>query len=91
MTKAIRPDSQKYRARQNVFLELGLVLSSLGRSRVAILNKQSVALPSDIAGLIYIPFQERVDEVKAALFKELQAAGTSPRLCLVRIKCIARP
>lgn len=59
-------------------LELGMVLASLGRQRVAILYKQSVELPSDINGLIYIPFQEKVDEVKAQLFKELQAAGYNP-------------
>jgi len=76
--KAGLPEEIKYRARQNVVLELGMVLARLGRPRVAILHKQSVELPSDIAGLIYIPFQERVDEVKSALFKELQNAGYKP-------------
>lgn len=71
-------EKKKYRARQNVVLELGMVLASLGRQRVAILYKQSVELPSDISGLIYVPFQEKVDEVKAQLFKELQAAGYTP-------------
>lgn len=77
--RAGQPEEIKYRARQNVVLELGMVLSRLGRPRVAILHKQSVELPSDIAGLIYIPFQERVDEVKTALFKELENAGYKPR------------
>ena len=77
--KAGREEEIKYRSRQNVVLELGMVLARLGRPRVAILHKQSVELPSDIAGLIYIPFQERVDEVKTALFKELQNAGYKPR------------
>lgn len=77
--KAGRAEEIKYRARQNVVLELGMVLSRLGRPRVAILHKQSVELPSDIAGLIYIPFQERVDEVKTGLFKELQNAGYKPK------------
>ena len=77
--KAGVQEETKYRARQNVVLELGMVLARLGRPRVAILHKQSVDLPSDIAGLIYIPFQERVDEVKTALFKELQSAGYKPR------------
>lgn len=76
--RAAHPEENKYRARQNVVLELGMVLARLGRPRVAILHKQSVELPSDIAGLIYIAFQERVDEVKAALFKELQSAGYNP-------------
>lgn len=72
-------DQKKYRARQNVILELGMVLSRLGRKKVAILHKESVELPSDIAGLIYIAFKERVDEVKLKLFQELQAAGYAPR------------
>ena len=56
-------------------LELGMVLSRLGRRKVAILHKESVDLPSDIAGLIYIPYTERVDEVTSRLFQELRAAG----------------
>jgi predicted nucleotide-binding protein len=38
-----------------------------------------VERPSEIAGLIYIPYRERVDEVKAQLFRELNAAGYSPK------------
>ena len=72
-------EEKRYRARQNVVLELGMVLMRLGRPRVAILYKRSVELPSDINGLIYIPFDERVDEVRAPLFRELQAAGLGPR------------
>lgn len=74
-----KPEEKRYRARQNVVLELGMVLARLGRPRVAILHKQSVELPSDIDGLIYIAFQERIEEVKTNLFKELQAAGYKPR------------
>jgi predicted nucleotide-binding protein len=77
--KVGKVEEKKYRARQNVVLELGMVLARLGRRRVAILFKESVEHPSDIAGLIYIPFQERVDEVRAQLFRELQAAGYTPR------------
>jgi len=74
-----RPEEKHYRARQNVVLELGMVLARLGRPRVAILYKRSVELPSDIHGLIYIPFEERLDEARAQLFRELQAAGFRPR------------
>lgn len=68
-------EAKKYRARQNVVLELGMVLARLGRKRVAILHKGSVELPSDIAGLLYIAFQERVDEVSGRLYQELTNAG----------------
>ena len=72
------PEAKKYRARQNVILELGMVLARLGRPRVAILYKESVELPSDISGLLYIGFKERVDEVKNQLFRELENAGYQP-------------
>lgn len=74
-----KAEDKRYRARQNVILELGMVLAKLGRRRVAIVLKESVERPSDIAGLIYLPFTERVDEVKALLFRELKAAGYSPK------------
>ncbi len=73
------PEERKYRARQNVVLELGMVLARLGRRRVAILHKESVELPSDIAGLIYIAFKERVDEVAGKLYTELEQAGYRPK------------
>jgi predicted nucleotide-binding protein len=64
------------RARQNVVLELGMVLAKLGRRRVAILTKgKKLERPSDIEGLIYLPFQQRVDEVKNHLAANLQEAG----------------
>jgi predicted nucleotide-binding protein len=46
-----------------------------GRRRVAILHKGDLELPSDINGLIYIRFENRVDEVKERLGAELQEAG----------------
>ncbi len=78
--KAGEDDKKKYRARQNVVLELGMVLARLGRNRVAILQKQTVERPSDIDGLIYIPFKEKVEEISVQLIKELQAAGFTPKL-----------
>lgn len=70
-----KPDQKKFRARQNVVLELGMFLAKLGRKRVAILYKGELELPSDINGLLYIPFADRVDEVKEKLAAELQEAG----------------
>lgn len=71
------PNENKFRARQNVVLELGMFLAKLGRKRVAILHKGDIELPSDIQGLIYIAFQDRVDEAKDKLAAELQEAGFS--------------
>ena len=73
-------NEKKHRARQNVILELGMVLTRLGRKRVVILRKGSVEKPSDIEGLIYLPFEERVDEAKSNLYKELTAAGYAPQV-----------
>ena len=64
------------RARQNVVLELGMVLSRLGRSRVAVLVKgNDIERPSDIDGLLYIPFSEHIDEAKNSLAANLKKAG----------------
>jgi predicted nucleotide-binding protein len=57
-----------------------MVLAKLGRKRVAILRKKTVEQPSDIDGLLYVPFEERLEEIKFAILKELQAAGFHPKL-----------
>jgi predicted nucleotide-binding protein len=69
------PERARPRARQNVVLDLGMFLAKLGRRRVAILHKGDIELPSDINGLLYIPFKDRVDEVKERVGAELQEAG----------------
>lgn len=75
------PDEIKPRARQNVVLEMGMVLAKLGRRRVAIFHKESgLELPSDIAGLLYIPFNNELDEVKDRLARSLRDADLSPNL-----------
>ena len=57
-------------------LELGMVLSRLGRRRVSILVKgEGLEKPSDIDGLIYIPFNLRVNEAANTLGAALASAG----------------
>lgn len=70
-------DEATPRARQNVVLELGMLLAKLGRERVAILIKDpsSMERPSDIQGLIYIPFQDKVSDSAMLLAKEMSARG----------------
>jgi len=73
-----RPDEKTNRARQNVVLELGVLLTRLGRERVAILLKdqETMERPSDIQGLIYIPFKENLRmEAGTLLAKEMTELG----------------
>lgn len=69
--------NKKYRVRQNVVLELGMLLASIGRSKTAILLSQAEEMeaPSDIQGLIYIPFKENVEDTKLSLAKEMKNNG----------------
>ena len=77
--KAGQLASKAFRARQNVILEMGMLLAMLGRSRVAILLKDQSPMerPSDIHGLIYIPFTTKVDECARPLAKEMATHGFS--------------
>lgn len=72
-----KEEAKKYRVRQNVVLEMGMLLAHLGRSKVAILlkNTEQMEKPSDIQGLIYIPFTENVEETKVNLAKEMNQNG----------------
>jgi predicted nucleotide-binding protein len=72
-------DEKTYRVRQNVVLELGMLLTLLGRKRVAILLKDQVKTerPSDIQGLIYIPFKDSIKEAALSLAKEMASQGLS--------------
>ena len=75
--KSKSEDAYKSRVRQNVVLELGMFLAKLGREKVAILLKEDKEFekPSDIHGLIYIPFDKKVDEVALYLIRELSNQG----------------
>lgn len=75
--RANHGEEKAFRARQNVVLELGMMLTKLGRDRVAILMKQqeNMERPSDIQGLIYIPFKDEVKEAALQLAKEIHAKG----------------
>lgn len=70
-------DEKKYRARQNVILELGLLLGKLGRAKVGIFIKDQDQMerPSDIQGLIYLPFVNDVEEARVTLAKEMGKQG----------------
>ena len=72
-----KSDAKAFRVRQNVVLELGMLLARLGRSHVAILLKHQCKMerPSDIQGLIYIPFNDDVAEAGETLMREMANQG----------------
>jgi len=63
------------RARQNVVLEMGMLLAAIGRPYVAILQKGVIEKPSDVHGIIYIPFNNHVKEAVPKLVERLNEAG----------------
>ena len=60
------------RARQNVVLELGYFIAKLDRSRVCVLTKGAVDIPSDYSGVVYISMD---NDWQARLHQELATAG----------------
>ena len=69
------PDRAAPRARQNVVLEMGMLISALGRENVAILKKGHLEEPSDVKGIIYLPFNDHVKETVPRLVDRLREAG----------------
>lgn len=63
------------RARQNLILEMGMVMASLGRERMLILKKGALELPSDAAGILYHEFNDHVKEIVPKLVQRLQQLG----------------
>lgn len=63
------------RARQNVILEMGMIMAALGRARMVILKKGALELPSDANGILYIEFNDHVREIVPKLAQRLQGGG----------------
>lgn len=64
----------KPRARQNVIFEFGYFMGRLGRDHVCALTKDIVDMPSDYAGVVYIPLDVS-GAWRMSLIRELKAAG----------------
>ena len=62
------------RARQNVIFELGFFIGRIGRERVCALTKGEVEIPSNYAGIEYIPL-DASGGWKQKLFRELGSVG----------------
>lgn len=68
-------DKARSRARQNVILEMGMMLASLTRKNVAILRHVSIEQPSDADGIKYISFDKDISECTQALVGRLMNSG----------------
>jgi hypothetical protein len=66
---------QKQEHVRNVIMEMGMLLASLTRKRCAILTKGFIELPSNMGGVITIPFNDHVREAVPKLVQRLQDAG----------------
>ena len=64
----------KPRARQDVIFELGFFSGKLGRSRVCVLYKEGVELPSDYHGVVYVPLDSS-GAWRLKLAGEIRSAG----------------
>jgi predicted nucleotide-binding protein len=68
------PPPRPNRARQNVILELGYFMASLGRKNVVALQQEGLEVPNDILGIVYIPL-DNAGAWKTLPARELSAAG----------------
>ncbi|GAB3287164.1 TIR domain-containing protein [Kineosporia babensis] len=69
------------RARQNVIFESGYFIAKMGRSRVIIIYDESIELPSDLAGLIYV----RMSSWRADLRRQVIRILRPPRELLAEM------
>jgi predicted nucleotide-binding protein len=74
-SKVAGVDKAEPRARQNVVLEMGMLIAALKRPNVAILKKGHMEVPSDAAGIIYIGYNDHVKEAVPRLVDRLRRAG----------------
>lgn len=73
--KGIKQGGLCHRPRQNVVLELGFFYAKLGRNRVCCLVKGVLEKPSDVSGIVYLEYINKVDEVYLGIVRELKALG----------------
>lgn len=73
-----KPDIEGYihkRARQNVVLEMGMIMAKIGRENTIILAKDGVEIPSDIEGVFRLQFKEHIKEIHKKLAERLEKCG----------------
>jgi predicted nucleotide-binding protein len=62
------------RARENVMHELGFFQAKYGRSRVCLLHEEAVSIPTNLSGVVYVPFPKgNISASFGVLSRELKA------------------
>ncbi len=73
MTGDDKSEDGELRARENVLHEIGFFQGKLGLDKVILLHEEGVNIPSNIHGLVYIPFpNDTVEATFGALLRELK-------------------
>jgi predicted nucleotide-binding protein len=80
--KVERHSDLQPRARQNVIFKLGFFFGALTRGRVCAVYETGVEMPSDLGGLLYIPY-DAAGQWKYRVAREIKAAGYPVDLNLV--------
>jgi len=68
----------KFRARQNVILELGYFLGKFQdkeNRKIAIIKNGDIEIPSDISGVLYLEYQKNIKEIFYDLKKQFEVWG----------------
>ncbi|WP_277049086.1 nucleotide-binding protein [Caballeronia mineralivorans] len=62
------------RARENVMHEVGFFQAKYGRARVCLLHEEAVSIPTNLSGVVYVPFPKgNVSAAFGVLVRELKA------------------
>lgn len=69
-----KDDGEYLQARPNVLFELGWFCGRLGRDKVCIMRKKGTQIPSDLFGVLYIEFEEKIVDKYRELRNELNEA-----------------
>ncbi|WP_205212600.1 nucleotide-binding protein [Burkholderia sp. IDO3] len=74
MTGDDTDDEGKARVRENVMHEIGYFQAKYGRSRVCVLHEEAVSIPTNLSGVVYVPFPKgNVSASFGVLVRELKA------------------
>jgi predicted nucleotide-binding protein len=71
----VMKQSEEYQqARPNVIFELGWFCAKIGRENVSIVYKKGTKIPTDLAGIVTIEYENKIDEKHGEIMRELKSA-----------------